>query len=220
MNTAILSITISVIALIVSILNATTGISNFILSRFRLLGVRQLECWGTQRGNPPKYTHRFVVDMVSYGAAIWDIEAQIEIMVPVTDGNIRRGFAGRFILGLKPVGKYINPLNAGQGMEFEMWADEMLEPHFRDQIYKFLPYVPYRNISLCIYCNQKRKLLRRIRHPFFHWKLDQFLDGKMKVKMPHYLIKYLDWKHRGVLKTQGKSENTQSRAWTPPWKRP
>jgi hypothetical protein len=186
MNTVILSITISVFALLVTLVNAATGIANFVLSRVRLLAVREIECGTTQRANVAQSSRHFTVDVISYGAAIWDMEVQVEIKIPDTRRNIATGSSGTIILGLKPRGDYTNPLNAGQGMIWEMWSHEMLIPEFRDHLYKCLPDVPHRNISLCIYCSQKRKLLRRIRHPLFHWRLDDFLENRMKVRLPRY----------------------------------
>jgi hypothetical protein len=218
-NPVIVSITVAVIALMVSIVNASAGIANFILSRFRLLGVREIECVIVHEGDPPTMTRHFTIDVVGYGAQIWDMEAQVEIVIPDTKRNVERGLSGKIVVGLKPLGSYTNPVNAGQGVTWHMWSQEMLQPDFWKQIQKALPHVPHRNISLCIYCSQQRRLLRRIRHPLFHWKLDTFFEGKMKVKLPHYLNLYLKWKNRRVLETMGRSESVISRSWKPPWKR-
>jgi hypothetical protein len=218
-NPVIVGITISVIALLVTVVNATAGIANFLLSRVRLLGIQAIACLTTLRGNPPRPARQFVVDVVSYGAAIWDLEALIEFTVPDTPGNARRGIVGTSVIGLKPLGPYTNPLNAGQGMTWQMWSDEILVGDFRDQILKRLPHVPRKNISLCIYCSQRRKRLRRIRHPLFHWQLDTFFERKMKVKLTHFLNKYLSWKHRHILRSEGRIANRLFRGWTPPWNR-
>jgi hypothetical protein len=214
----VLPITISIIALLVTTVNACTGISNFVLSRFRLLRVREIASGYTHRGKPAMPTRHFTVDVLSYGAAIWDVEAQIEIFVPATKRNLAKGFSGTLILGLKPVGKYINPLNSGQGMIFEMWSNEMFgpDPSLKALLDDLIPHVPHKNFSLCVYCSEKRRLLRRVRHGMFRWQLDQFLGGLMKAKLPHYMKLYLNWKHRETIRSHGVNLNTRSRTWTPP----
>lgn len=217
MDTVLVSITISIFALFVTIINAIVGIANFVLGRFRLLAVREVVCSEFPLAKLKQSSRCFTVDVVSYGASIWDMEVQIELVIPDTKRNIAKGFTGTIILGLKPRGNYTNPLNAGQGTIWEMWSHEMLTPEFQDQVYKCLPLIPYENITLCIYCNQKRKQLRRIRSSLFHWQLDSFLEKKMNVKLPRYLYQYLAWKNRHILRTDGRSLNTISRTWRPPW---
>src|SRR5271167_1230780 len=67
-STGHISITLAVIALVVSCINAVTGITNFVLNRVRLLKVRDIRAYSLQDGS-----RHFEVDILSYGAGVWDL---------------------------------------------------------------------------------------------------------------------------------------------------
>ena len=178
------AIVISVIALCVTVVNASAAIANFMLSRFRLLKVREITCVHHNPVNAPPDAI-LSVDVLSFGAAIWDVEAWVEILVPETPASKDNKTAGWYKFQLLPAnGQYLNPLNSGQGMVFILRRSSLVaEIDLISQLKPALPGLPRANISLCIYCGGQRKLLKRIRSSVFRWRLDDLFGGHMNAKL-------------------------------------
>jgi len=225
MDATTLGIFIAVVALVFTVVNCAVALFDVFLSRIRLLTIRNITYERCGRPDWPTESRHFMVDLWNVGAPVWDIEVDLVIDIPYTRANVVRGHFGKIVLGLSPVGEYITPLNPGQGLTFELWEHLHLTPDLRAKILDVIPHVPRRNISLCVYCSRRRKLLRRINGStlqslhVFHWKLDQFLDGALNVKLLKYQEKYLSWKDRHVFQSEGKSLCETRRGWVPPWKR-
>jgi hypothetical protein len=178
-------LTISLLALCLTAVNAAVGICNFVLSRCRLIKVREIAAFYER--NAAGADMHFTVDVLSYGASVWDVEVWIEMQFPLTPENVQAEALGRYSMQLVPISEYLNPLQAGQGILFEIRQSKLRgngsETSPIDRRYmEALRTLPHRNVSLCIYSSGKRKQLRRIRSTRFHWKLDQFLNGVMGAK--------------------------------------
>ncbi|MGD0767871.1 MAG: hypothetical protein ABSB42_06710 [Tepidisphaeraceae bacterium] len=188
-----IGVTLAIIALIVSIVNAVTGISNFVLSRFRLIKVRQIRAYASVDVENPRGAEYFEVDVLSYGAAVWDISVEVNITVPLKKKFAKPGFMGAYTLELGVAGEKPNPLNGGQGVTFQMkrargnqqLRDFCMGTDFGPYFDEIAPAIPRRNICLCVYSGREkktRKLLKRIRSRRFHWAIDCHMRGVFKVR--------------------------------------
>jgi len=190
-------------ALFISIINATVALWNFALTRIRLPKVRLIQTTFTTKAQdlpvPSNCEGKgeLVVDILNSGAAIWDMEVLVEIYFPVPLDREKKYPEGVWMtLQLEPVGEQLNPLNAGQSQEFLLTQDEFKRRPLRDfatQLEMFravLPKIPKRNISLCVFCMKRRKLLKRVRSRNFYFQLNALLGSQMKVKAPLWNILY------------------------------
>jgi len=182
-----MGVSLTIIALIVSI-------SGFVLSRFRLIKVRQIRAYGRIGVSDPQGSEYFEVSVLSFGAPVWDISAEVTITVPLKKKFMSPGFTRTYTLELGPTEENTNPLNSGQGITFQM-----KHPQGRQRVGgvdrgvggfgvyfdEIAPAIPRRNICLCVYSGRgekTRKLLKRIRSRHFHWELDCYLGHVFKVQ--------------------------------------
>jgi hypothetical protein len=70
-------IEIAIIALIVSLINAAIAIWDFYLSRFSLLKVRKIRTYASQSVQDPQGSTYFEVEILSYGAAVWELLSKV-----------------------------------------------------------------------------------------------------------------------------------------------
>jgi hypothetical protein len=197
--------TLAVIALAVTTVNASVAITNFLLTRIRLPRLRYVGCSYVNVGRSSQGEHTLTVDILNYGAAIWEMEVWIEIFVPLWAKNVDKNVAGIHRIQLHPVGKQINPLNGGQAMEFNLTTTHLNrhalpgKPSNRDFYGSLLGRLSRRYMSLCIYSNGKRVLLRRVRSRRLHWELDFFFGAKMKLSPPlrnKLFVTVFNWSRR------------------------
>lgn len=191
-----IGITLAGIALVVSIINALTGISNFVLSRFRLIRVRQIRSYFGSGVTDPKGSKYFEVDLLSYGAAVWDLSVEVVVTVPLKKKFMKRGFHRTYVFELPQVGGKTNPLNAGQAARFCLKRPQGAQTingvnlgatGFGQQFEEIAAEIPRQNICLNIYsgCNEEtRTRLRRVRSWKFHWALNNYCGGVFKIRFP------------------------------------
>lgn len=172
--------TLSIFALVASTVSASAGASNFTLSRFRFVKVREITSYSSAS------QRTFTVDVLSYGAAVSDMTVSVEMFVPPTPETTKERIAGWFEMELKPDGKVQNPLNAGQAQRFKLDSDNYKgeTPELREHVRKILAAVPKRNVALNVYCNSKRTRLVQVKSPMFLWRLDYFLEGQLAARCP------------------------------------
>jgi len=98
--------------------------------------------------------------------------------------------AGLQRVQLEPIREYINPLNSGQAMEFCLSSTKLKSwpcgngTTRLESVASMLSKVPRRCVSLCVYANGKRKLLKRTRSRQFLFALDFFFGRPMKIPQP------------------------------------
>lgn len=176
---------LAVLALCTSLISATAGSLNFILSRFRLLGIREISA-SLNDHVIHGMTWEFSVDVASYGAPIHDVNVFLRFEVPRTKGTVEKGISGTYRMRLDPLGERRDPLSSGQGQTFIMTAsvgrDAKRDPNSWD-LRSFLAASP-RDISLLVYCDGGRKLLRQIRSPYLHWRLDCYYANAKGLRCP------------------------------------
>ena len=126
-NLPYVALSISIIALLFTILNASLGVLGFVLGRFRLLKVTEVNTvTGVDRLG--KF-HSVEVDLLSYGASIFDLAVTIEIFVHPNAKTVADRTVGTTSIHLQPVGELPNPLNSGRGVRFsDMWRPDVLDP--------------------------------------------------------------------------------------------
>lgn len=179
-------LTIACIALTVATTNAAFSIFNICMSRFRFIAVQEIQTVSGASVDSPFPYRAFSIDLVSYGASVWDTKVVVEIELPTTAPFLERTLVGRIDLVFTPA-RMMNPFNAGQSMRFEL--RESAKPNEPMHILKMCPkfdevasQIPSRNISLRIYCNDGSKLLKTIKSSELRWSLDGFMCGIFKAK--------------------------------------
>lgn len=191
------------VALCVSALGACAGIGNFVLSRFRIVGVHSIRTtYAATAMDPKKGVHEIQCDVRAYGAPMHDLSVRIEIVIPPSRELVRHKLVSNNYFPLQPVGELRSPLNAGQGQYFtvnDAGRDDRPKGHFFSDEYmtNLLQSAKLKNVSLCVYCAKRRTLLRRIRTRNFHFQLACYFGHKLKVTQPWWQrlwVKYEIWR--------------------------
>lgn len=180
---------LAICALVVSTISACTAIANFILTRVRLPKVRFIKsAFSVSAANLNGRTE-MTVDVLNSGASIWDLQVTIEIWVPPWEASEPRQAMGYSIV-LPPVGEQINPLNSGQAQEFLLTDDFFIHHHAgqridsRDRYVKILKKLPAKYVSLCIWSNDKRMLLKRIKSRHVRFQCYSFFGIRSEACVP------------------------------------
>jgi len=155
---------ISIIALIVSMVNVAAGLANFVLSRFRLLKVREIQ--NSYRQDANGNAHHFSVDLLSYGAAIFDLQVKLTIFVRPSKKSVADETVGTTTIELQAVGQLPNPLNAGKGAKFVATrkADaDADDTQFVKRMGECLRAARLKDVYVHITCSEGRVTLKKVR---------------------------------------------------------
>jgi len=183
------SLHVAIIALATSTIAALITIVEFILHRVRIPHVRYV---GNKNsfGQNMVETRTFTVDVVNWGASIHHLEVWIRIFVPPWIDKEFPKNTGNFWIYMPPVGKQSKTMETGEAQEFVLDAKSLMHPHpggvFDGMAHhrELLKNLPRRYVSLCIFSNGRRRLLKRLKSWRFHYELDCFFDAKRKWSRP------------------------------------
>jgi hypothetical protein len=192
---------LAAVALSLTTINSVFGILNVIISRYRFLTVTDIRTVGYQSINMPSDTieSKFSIDIVNSGAPIWDISAEIEFRYPLNRAFVEAGVYGTFTWKLAATTNS-NPLTTGQSIRFECTITKrhntphplLVAPFISHEL---LAKIPNRNISVCVYSNDRpstkmrsydepRHLLRRIRNRKLYVALSTFTEHAISFPSP------------------------------------
>ncbi len=171
-----IALAVSIVALLVTFINASIGIINFILIRFRIVSVDV----GAVFSGGESFLW---VDVTSLGATVHDLEVEIRIFVP---RRFERTLLGRERLclgnqlwGLEEL-RRPDPLAAGQSAIFEIELSPFEEEGYADTMRKIVPQLERKNVMLEVFCDGRRKKLRCISSEHFLFQFETFLGCKKR----------------------------------------
>jgi hypothetical protein len=178
---------VSTIALLVTILNACAGIANVLLSRRRLVRVRLKS---REFGGALPHGNRLItVDVTSLGAAIHDIEACLHI--DATGALVKDGpsIRPKSEFSLTPVFNAPSPLYPGQSQMYDLslrdFDNEEKSENLRRAINNVLPQLKVNAVSIRIYCDGKRTLLKQLSSRKLKADIERFFSPHGPVITPH-----------------------------------
>ena len=178
-NIPYIALTIAVVALCFTMLNASVGIVNFVLSRFCLLRVREVHTTTSRDGISE--LHSLEVDLLSYGASIFDLSVVVEIVVRPNAQTTAGGTAGRTRLHLEPIGDLPNPLNAGRGVRFrKLWRPDPSDLQTTRSIERLraaFVAAGLKDVCIRVTRSEGRVTLKRIRGHHAMQQIDLFLGS-------------------------------------------
>jgi hypothetical protein len=182
---ATIALCVSIVALCVTIINACTGIANVVLSRRCLVRVRLKN---REFGGSLPYGNRLMtVDVTSFGAAIHDIEAYLHI--DATGAVVKDGpsIIPKSEFFLNPAFNVPSPLNPGQSQMYDLslrdFDNEERGDDLRRAINNVLPQLKPKAVSIRIYCDGKRTLLRQLSSRKLKGDIDKFFAPHVAVDL-------------------------------------
>jgi hypothetical protein len=180
-------------ALVLTIVNAAVVLLQYIRTATRRVKIRyiqassQFSIYDAQAGRPDGDTI-FEVDVLSVGAAIWDMKVRTEAFLPAVFENGKPPRAGtHWNLSLSPV-KEINPLNSGQAMKFIIRRSDLArhkvgtETNYYQRTAEEIKKAPLRYMSLAVYGAGGRDLLKRVRGRKIQWAMQSFFQVRIGAK--------------------------------------
>ena len=204
-NLPYFALCVSVVALIVSMANVAAGLANFVLSRVRLLKVREIQ--HSLRHDAKGHVHHFSVDLLSYGAAIFDLQVTLTIFVRPSKKTVADGTVGTTTIELQAVGQLPNPLNAGKGAKFVATRKAEADEHdtqFIKRMGECLKAARLRDVYVHITCSEGRVTLKRVRDRRTHWMIDGFLGHPRGIKPYWWGSVIATWKANRLIRESKK----------------
>lgn len=201
MSLSTIALVISIVALLLTFINACTGIITFVLNRVRLLKVRKVDSGFVHDEKGESYY--LDVDLLSYGAAIFDLKVKVVIFVEPSRQTIEDHICGTTSMELSPIGVLPNPLNAGKGVRFHARRPIKCMDHnqpFYERAGRALVAAKARNICILITCSDERKILRRLRNRHTLRSIDQYLGSPRKVGWYWWETVISKIRHRRILR--------------------
>src|ERR1019366_1724022 len=123
---AVLAVVLNAVGAAITIFASTVAYTQYRRATKQLLKLRYADFQTSYRANQPGMNQMgervFSVDLLSYGAAIWDLEVKFEFIIPATfdkHGKQLTPLTRNYHQFEPAAATIINPLNTGQARKFE-----------------------------------------------------------------------------------------------------
>jgi hypothetical protein len=198
----------SIVALVFTVINVIVSISNFVLTRVRLLQIRKISSGA--EGNAGGNYLTLELDVLSWGAAIFDLKAELVVFVRKPEQSNDELIAGTTRIQLRTVDPLPNPLLAGNGVRFKlMRSSSAVQPGTFD-VYlhaaKAMKVANLRDVCIEIRCSGDRKILKRLRCHSTVRKIDEFLGKPRGVRWGLWEKIAARWRNRKIIREAKKHE--------------